>query len=250
MGYGSIAWVLGVLRKSGKSGKGEAFECLDTLLRKYKSGLPEHLISTQDISLLASALSIIACLMQLSTPLTYSVVESEYLSVIYSIAHSPLSTGVSLDALLVFFAALVEADSQITTHVISNLTILPQKTNKSKANYGNVAKCIGTVVRSHTSLAAGTIAEFSKALKKGSKATSEQVVLNLLLLGEIGRTIDFAHQKDMFQIAIGLFGSTDEEVRLHLPQVTLPLAICISSFQLLSSSFRRIRRSGFSHFMH
>lgn len=34
---GSIEWVLGVLRKSGKSGKGEAFECLDTLLHKWVS---------------------------------------------------------------------------------------------------------------------------------------------------------------------------------------------------------------------
>lgn len=124
-------------------------------------------ISTQDISLLASALSILACLMQLSPPLTYPAVESEYLSDIYNIAHSPLVTGVSLDALLVFFAALVEADSQIATHVIPNLTIPLQKTNKNEASYSNVAKCIGTVVRSHTSLAAGTIAEFSKALKVG-----------------------------------------------------------------------------------
>jgi hypothetical protein len=62
-------------------------------------------------------------------------------------------------------AVLVEVISQIATHVISKLIIPLQKTDKSKANYGYVAKCIGTVVRSHTSLAAGTIAKFSKALK-------------------------------------------------------------------------------------
>lgn len=83
--------------------------------------------------------------MQLSPPLTYAAVESEYLLVIYSIAHSPLLTGVSLNALLVFFAALVEADSQVATHVIPNLTIPLQKTTKSEAKYGNVAKCIGNV---------------------------------------------------------------------------------------------------------
>jgi len=95
----------------------------------------------------------------------YPAVKSEYLSVIYSIAHSPLSTNVSLDALLVFSAALVEADSQIATHVIPNLTIPLQKTNESEANHGNVAKGIGTVVGRHTSLAAGTLSEFSKALR-------------------------------------------------------------------------------------
>ena len=31
---GSVEWVLGVLRKSGKSGKADAFECLDTLLHR------------------------------------------------------------------------------------------------------------------------------------------------------------------------------------------------------------------------
>lgn len=234
----SIDWILSVLRKSEKAGKVEAFECLDNLLHKYdpyylphsqrlisihrcKSDLPKDLIliiveqmklyvSTQDISLLASALSILACLMQISPPRTYPAVEAEYLSEIYSIAHSPLVTGASLDALLAFFAALVEADSQIATHVIPNLTIPLQKATKNDGSYGYVAKAIGTVVRCHTSLAAGTIAEFSKASKvsihcvftqsfvlklrmqKGSKASNHQVVLNLLVLvvlGEIGRTM-------------------------------------------------------------
>ena len=145
-------------------------------------------ISTQDISLLANALSILSCLMTLSPPLTYPAVEAEYLSDLYKIAHSPLLVGTSLDALLAFFAALVEADAQIATHVIPNLVIPVQKTAKGEASYANIAKCIGTVVKCHPSLAAGTIAEFSKALKKGSKApSSQQVVLNLLVLGEIGR---------------------------------------------------------------
>ena len=44
------------------------------------------------------------------------------------------------------------------------------------------------VCQADLGVAAGTIAEFSKALKKGSKApSSQQVVLNLLVLGEIGR---------------------------------------------------------------
>lgn len=32
---GSIEWLMGVLRKSGKSGKSDAFTCLDVLLRRY-----------------------------------------------------------------------------------------------------------------------------------------------------------------------------------------------------------------------
>lgn len=143
---------------------------------RYKAGIPQDLvpviveqmkpyISINDISYLSHALSILALLLDLSPQLTYPAVESEFLKDVCLIAHSPLITGSSLDSLLLFFASLVQADSQIATHVIPNLTLPLANEKKSDTSYGNVAKCIGTIVRCHPSLAAGTIAEFSKALK-------------------------------------------------------------------------------------
>lgn len=232
----SIDWLLGALKKASKGGKGEAFTCLEILLKKFSNGIPEDLvltvveqmkpyITTNDISLLSHALSTIALLLYLSPSQTYPAVEAEYLKDIYIIAHSPLLSGSSLESLLSFFAALVKADTQIATHVIPNLTIPLQKTKKGDASFSNIAKCIGVIVRCHPSLAAGTTAEFSKALKKGSAANSIQVVLNLLVLGEIGRIIDFANQKEIFTSAIELFGSTDEAIRSAASFATGNIAI-------------------------
>lgn len=143
---------------------------------RFNNGVPPHLvttiveqmkpyISTNDIALLSHALSVLALLLQVAPEQTYPAVETEYLKDIYNIAHSPLLSGASLDALLLFFARLVEADDEIATHVIPSLTIPLQKQKKGDASYSNIAKCIGIIVRCHPSLAAGTIAEFSRALK-------------------------------------------------------------------------------------
>ena len=139
---------------------GVPVELLNTIVEQMKP-----YITTNDISLLSHALSVIALLLRLSPSQTYPAVETEYLKDIYLIAHSPLLTGTSLDSLLSFFAALVQADTQIATHVIPNLTIPLQKTKKGDASFSNIAKCIGVIVKCHPSLAAGTTAEFSKALK-------------------------------------------------------------------------------------
>lgn len=70
-----------------------------------------------------------------------------------------------MDSVLAFFAALVSADGQIAAHVVPNLMIAVEKAPKSEASYGNVAKCVAEVVKSQQSIAAGTIAEFSKHFK-------------------------------------------------------------------------------------
>ena len=121
-------------------------------------------VSATDISLHSQALSLFALLLQLSPKSTFPEVEREVLEDIYGIAYSPLTSGAALDAVLVFFGALVEADSQIATHVVSSLTRnTPEK--PKEVSYPNVAKCVAQVVKSYHALAAGVIAEFSKNLR-------------------------------------------------------------------------------------
>ena len=91
--------------------------------------------------------------------------ERDLLPDIYHIAHSPLVSGAALDSLLSFFSALVQADNQISTHVVPNLVIAVEKAPKAEASPGNVAKCIAQVVKSQQAVAAGTIAEYSKNIK-------------------------------------------------------------------------------------
>ncbi|KIM50112.1 hypothetical protein SCLCIDRAFT_34642, partial [Scleroderma citrinum Foug A] len=143
-----VEWVMGLLKKSGRGGKTELFTALDTLLRRYQSGVPDELpptlvlqvkpyITTSDISVLSQALSLLAALLDLAPSTTFPAVERELLSDIYPIAHSPLVSGAALDALLSFFSALVQADLQIATHVVPNLVIAVEKGQRTDANMMN-----------------------------------------------------------------------------------------------------------------
>ncbi|PPQ98061.1 hypothetical protein CVT26_003287 [Gymnopilus dilepis] len=221
---GCVAYLMGLLRKSGRSGKVEVFVALDVLLKSYTGGIPSDLasnlipqvkpyISTSDISLLSQALSTLSLLLELSPKTTFPEVEADLLNDIYNVAHSPLVSGVALDSLFRFFAALVQADDQIATHVIMNVVMSSEKANKSDNSPANVAKCVAQVVRSSMAVAAGTIAEYSKHLKKSAKSRPSLVVLSLLIIGELGRFIDMAPQKDIFNLVIEHFGAEQEDVR-------------------------------------
>ncbi|KAF9560250.1 TIP120-domain-containing protein [Agrocybe pediades] len=224
---GCVAYLMGLLKKSGRAGKVEVFGALQVLLRSYQAGIPSDLpsnlipqvkpyISTADISLLSQALSTLALLLELSPATTFPEVEHDLLSDIYGIAHSPSISGVALESLFRFFAALVSADNQIATHVVPNLVFSAEKatpTAKGGVSPSNVAKCIAQVVRSQQAVAAGTIAEYSKYIKKDTKATPSLVILSLLIIGELGRFIDFSPQKEIFNLVIDHFSSEQEDMR-------------------------------------
>lgn len=117
-------------------------------------------------------------MLQLSPVNTFSEVERDQLTIICDITRSPLITGAPLDSLLSFFGSLVDADNQIATHLIPNLVNAYLKAPKTEASGGNVAKCIGQIVKSQRSLAAGTIAEFWRHIKV---YTITNLFLNLLI---------------------------------------------------------------------
>ncbi|KAK7019727.1 hypothetical protein VNI00_017966 [Paramarasmius palmivorus] len=220
---GCVDWLIGLLKKSGRSGKADTFVAIDVLLKSYTSGIPSGLPSTliahikpyltvSDISLLSQALNTLSILLELAPSITFPEVEKSLLPTLYSISHSPLVAGSALDSLLNFYGALVSADVQIATHVVPNLVLTVDKAPKSDANLSNVAKCVAQVVKSHQGVAAGTIAEYSKYVKS-SKAKVSIVVLSLLILGEVGRFIDMSPQQDIFNHAIQHFSAEQEEVR-------------------------------------
>ncbi|KAF8525252.1 armadillo-type protein [Hysterangium stoloniferum] len=221
---GCIEWVSNVLKKRGRAGKLDAFVTLNSLIGKYKSGIPTdlapHLIpqlglylTTTDIALLSQSLITLTILLQCSPASSFPEIERSVLKDIYPLAHSPLVSGASLDALLGFFGALVEADVQIASHVVPGLVTSLKKANAGEAVPANVAKVVSRVVRSQMSVAAGMIAEFSKSLKAGSKAQEAQILLSLLVLGELGRFIDMTLQHDVFNISISMLASDSENVR-------------------------------------
>lgn len=222
--HGILEWIMGLLKKSGRAGKSDVFTCLLALLRRYQAGISQDLpaylipqlkgyISTADISLLSQALAVVATLLQLFPQATFPEVEGEFLKDIYNVAHSPLVSGTAFDSVLSFFAALVEGDMEIAAHVVPNLVIYVDKAPKSDASYTNVAKCIGQVVKSQQTIAAGTIAEFAKNIRPTSKAKPTQVVLSLLVMGEVGRFTDMWAHQDIFNQAIERFTADQEEIR-------------------------------------
>ncbi|KAJ6584561.1 armadillo-type protein [Mycena capillaripes] len=221
---GCVEWAMGLLKRGGRAGKMEVFQGLDVLLRSYTSGVPTALppalvpqvksyLSTSDIPLLSQALSLLALLLELAPTTTFPEIESDLLPDIYRVAHSPLVSGAALDSLLSFCAALVSADHQIATHLVPNLVIAVEKAPKGEASPNNVAKAVAQIVRSQQAIAAGTIAQYAKNIKKTSKAKPTTVVLSLLILGELGRFIDMSNQQEIFRDAIEHFASEQEEIR-------------------------------------
>ncbi|THH17136.1 hypothetical protein EW146_g3609 [Bondarzewia mesenterica] len=221
---GCVEWALTLLKKSGRVGKVELFECLSVLLARYEGGVPADLVpvlvsqlksylTTFDISLLSQTFTLLALLLQLSPGIAFPEVEREVLQDVYIIAHSPLVSGAALEAVLAFFAALVEADSQIAAHVVPSLMKAVDTAPKNTMSLANIAKCVSQVVKSYQAVAAGVIAEFSKYIKPSSKAAPAHVVLSLLVLGEVGRSIDLSPQQDIFNNAIDHFTAEQEDVR-------------------------------------
>ncbi|PFH48269.1 hypothetical protein AMATHDRAFT_65821 [Amanita thiersii Skay4041] len=221
---GCVSWLLILVRTGSKAGKADVFAALEVMLRSYSAGIPFDLPATVipqikpyltagDSQPISRAFSILTLLLELSPSITFPVVEREVLTDVYSIAHSSLLPAYGLDSLLRFIDALVHADNQIATHIVPNLVIAVEKAPKTDASPGNVAQCVAQVVKSQQAVAAGTIAEFSKNLKKSSRATSSLVVLSLLIVGELGRFIDMSPQADIFTHAIEHFSADSEAVR-------------------------------------
>ncbi|KAF8824090.1 hypothetical protein HHX47_DHR9000534 [Lentinula edodes] len=221
---GCMDWILGLLKKSGRPGKSDIFLALEVLIRSYTTGVPSGLpsalisqikpyLSVSDISLLSQALSTLSVLLELAPSTTFPEVEAHVLSDIYAISRSPLVGGTALDSLLNFYAALVKADKQIATHIVPSLVISVDKVPKAESSPANAARCVAQVVKTDHSVAAGTIAEYSKHVKPSSKAKQSTVVLSLLILGELGRFIDMSPQHDIFTNAIEHFSAEQEDVR-------------------------------------
>ncbi|EEB97781.1 hypothetical protein MPER_02831 [Moniliophthora perniciosa FA553] len=101
---GCVEWLIGLLKKAGRSGKADTFVAIDVLLKSYTSGIPPTLpitlithikpyLSVSDISLLSQALNSLSILLELAPSTKFPEVEKTLLTTMYSISHSPLVAG-------------------------------------------------------------------------------------------------------------------------------------------------------------
>ena len=93
--------------------------------------------------------------------------ENQILGVVSGLACSPLVSGAALGSMEGFYGTLVTVDNQIAGHVIPSLTISLERAGRD-GSAANVSKCLASTVRSAMSMAAGTIAEFTRHVKVGS----------------------------------------------------------------------------------
>ena len=92
--------------------------------------------------------------------------ENQILGVVSGLACSPLVSGAALSSTEAFYGTLVTVDNQIAGHVIPSLTVSLERAGKD-GSAANVSKCVASIVRCAMSMAAGTIAEFTKHVKVG-----------------------------------------------------------------------------------
>ncbi|KAF8174733.1 armadillo-type protein [Pholiota molesta] len=175
---GCVAWLMGLLKKSGRSGKVEVFGALDVLLKSYKSGIPPTLPSNliPQVKTYISTTGYVSLLLELAPSITFPEVEHDLLNDIYTVTHSPLVSGVASNR-----------DS-----CVPNLVISAEKAPKAETSPSNVAKCIGQIVQSQLAVAAGPLRNtlnISRALE-ATKAKPSLVTLSLLIVGELGRFMD------------------------------------------------------------
>jgi cullin-associated NEDD8-dissociated protein 1 len=187
-----VEWTVTLLRRGGKAGKVEVFACLEALINKYvlilasklvqadleprypdvPPNMPASLlptiktfISLQDTSLLPRALGVVTCLLRRQPATTFPEVERDLLKDFYPLAISSQTTGAALEAVLGLFAALVEADPEIATRIVPNLTVAYNSSSRTDTSAMNVARGLAQVVKSNGGVAAATIAQFSKNIK-------------------------------------------------------------------------------------
>ena len=143
---------------------------------RYKNPIPTDLppallpllspyLGTGDIALLSHSCVVMTVLLNLAPDKSYPFIEANLLKEIYRLSLSPLVSGASLDSMLAFYDALVQADQQIATRIVPSLVLEVEKGIKVATSTANVSKCIARTVQSNRSIAAGAIAEFTKLLK-------------------------------------------------------------------------------------
>ena len=106
--------------------------------------------------------------------------ENQILGVVSGLACSPLVSGAALSSMEAFYGTLVTVDNQIAGHVIPSLTVSLERAGKD-GSAANVSKCLASIVRCAMSMAAGTIAEFTKHVKVGSRCAKPPDTYNRII---------------------------------------------------------------------
>lgn len=172
-----------LLRKVHRPLKVAAFGCIAALLGRSGEGLPSTtsralvtdlhpLVNDADINLLPLALNTIAALL-VHDPEVIKSVEASILPRIFELVQSPLLQGPSLDGLLAFFTAFVQAGATplplvktlASTADAAKKSVEASGTQSGMQSLATASRCIGVVVKEAPQIGEGIVADYSKQIQ-------------------------------------------------------------------------------------
>lgn len=217
----AIGEVAVLLRKNSRPVRVASFECLAALIKRSGSALSEAsatlvvkeieplLAEEGNLNLASLALQNVILIIDAKRAIT--AVEKSILPIVYTLVRSPLLQGSALESILSFFGHLVSLDPKKASTVLATLTATTQPNGVQILHYSTVAQCIGAVVRASSGTSVEVIAAAQAIFSK--KTEGVEVYFYLLIVGEIGRTLDLSKDQSLYKRVLAFYEAKSEEIR-------------------------------------
>lgn len=221
----AIEQLTSFLRKNSRPLRLVSLSTLQVILRTRGTGLQaslfqgllselHQLISEEDMQASQLALSLATlCISENSTYAAFAASDPALLPGVLALAVSPLLQGATLDAALGFLRALASSGAPGVTvdGLIQRLTAPALAQALPKQAYNNIAKGVAAVAELNP---ASTSALIATSLSNIASAEENVKLLSLLIVGELGRTIDLSGDGDKVLAAVlGSFQQASEDVK-------------------------------------
>jgi cullin-associated NEDD8-dissociated protein 1 len=217
----AIGEVAVLLRKNSRPVRVASFDCLAALIRRSISTLSEasatlvvkeiEPLLAQESNLNLASLALLNIILIIDAKRAVSSIEKSILPVVYTLVCSPLLQGLALESILSFFSHLLSLDPANASKVLASLTATIQPNSVQVLHYSTVAQCIGAVVKAAPDTSAEVIAAAQKVFSK--KAEGADVYFHLLIIGEIGRTLDLSKDQSLYNRVLSFYEAKSEEIR-------------------------------------
>lgn len=223
------AWLLEVLqeivvsirRNKRSASKAAEFTTLERILKRVGNALPAEvadgiILELQPFIDTPAALRVVALVLQ-DQPASRTSVEQNILPEVLNVIRNS-ATATLIDELPSFFSTYVAGDPESALRLVPTLVMNVTKGSSADSTlsrsvaFQTTAKCIGAVVATSQRNTSGILATFQKTLESKSASTPE-LYLALLSIGEIGREEDLCGNGTLFADVLKFFNNESEEVR-------------------------------------